>query len=108
MSNEEKADIKLIKAEMERMNGHIKIFKGYGPTLDNIEIALVGSSLNGNDGLVSKIDKISKKIEDYETMRIQFNVAKVIFSIIAVAFIGNFISEKFYKKESKQQTENLK
>lgn len=108
MSSEEKADIKIIKAEIERINGHIKIFKGYGTQLDNIEVSLVGNSLNGNDGMVSKIDKISKKIDEYETMRIQFNFAKYIFGALTLAIIGNYVSDKFKDKQPKQQTERLR
>ena len=108
MSREEVVEIKLIKAEIERINAHIKIFKGYGTTLDSIETAIVGNSLNGHDGLVYKIDRINKKIDEYETMKTQFNFSKWIFGIIAVAIIGSYVNEKFSSKNDKQQTETTR
>jgi hypothetical protein len=123
MSKEELADIKTIKtdmklmsdnmlltnAEIERMNNHIRIFKGYGKTLDSIETAILGSSLNGNDGLLSKINKINQKIDEYETMKTQFNVAKWVFGIFASAIIVGYVSELYHsKEEKKQEIENIK
>lgn len=122
MSKEELADIKTIKqdmklmsdnmlltnAEIERMNNHIKIFKGYGKTLDSIETAILGSSLNGNDGLLSKMNKINQKIDEYETMKTQFNVAKWVFGVVTGAVIIGYINEIYHSKEKKQDIENVK
>jgi len=115
MANQnEISDLKIIKGEIESIKGHIQIFKGYGKTLDNIESALVGNSLNGHDGLVYKVDRIAKKVDEFEDFKTktdnQLNLAKWIFGIFFIAVIGAFVKEKMdlllnYADEAKKEKE---
>lgn len=110
MANQnEISDLKIIKGEIENIKGHVQIFKGYGKTLDNIESALIGSTLNGHDGLVYKVDRIAKKVDEFEEFKIktdhQLNIAKWIFGIFFVAVIGTFVKEKMESKKEKEKQE---
>ena len=110
MANQsELSDIKIIKGEIESIKGHVQIFKGYGKTLDNIESALIGSTLNGHDGLVYKVDRIAKKVDEFEEFKIktdhQLNIAKWVFGIFFVAVIGAFVKDKIEPKKERSNQE---
>jgi hypothetical protein len=100
------SDIKIIKGEIESIKGHIVIFKGYGKTLDSIESALIGSSLNGHDGLVYKVDRIAKKVDEFEEFKIKTNneltLAKWIFGIFFIAVVGSYVRNNIEDKKEKQ------
>lgn len=107
MSKDEISDIKIIKAEIERINGHVKIFKEYGKTLDSIETALIGNSLNGHDGLVYKIDKLSKKVDEIDKIKTEFNIAKWVFGIIFVAVIGSLVRSQIETVDKEKNDNNI-
>jgi len=110
MANQnEISDLKIIKGEIESIKGHVAIFKTYGKTLDNIESALVGSTLNGHDGLVYKVDRIAKKVDEFEEFKIKTNneltLAKWIFGIFFVAVVGSYVRDTIGEKKEKEKKE---
>lgn len=117
MSIEEKADIKEIKGEIQKIKSHMDIFKGYGKTLDSIENALIGNALNGFSGVVHKVDKMEatlskfdERLESVEQFRIKADnerlFVKWVAGIIFVAIVGATVNNYFAYKVTKDKIEN--
>ena len=108
MSQNEIADIKIIKAEVEAIKQHIQIFKGYGKTLDNIETSLIGNSLNGNDGVIHKLTKVCNRLDEMEKFKEKTSneivLAKWIFGIVFIAVIGSLVRSQIEDKAKDKAT----
>lgn len=117
MSSQEIADIKEIKAELGRIKSHMDIFKGYGKTLDSIENALIGNTLNGFNGIVHKVDEVNNsmtrydiRLDDFEKFRIkaenEMTFAKWVVGIIFVTVIGATVNNYFTYQKTKDKVES--
>jgi hypothetical protein len=80
---------------LDRIEQHLRLLKESDSDktalLINIQNALTGSTLNGNKGIVQKIDEIDERVEDLEQFKgeisVYVNQFKVAFAIIFGALI---------------------
>ena len=98
-TTQEQKDIIEIKGEIGRIRHHQDLQKQVNETntklLTDIKNALVGSDLNGNKGLVNKVDAIEKKIdlqeETLSSHRLYFKQIGVIISTVIAIVVGLII-----------------
>ena len=98
-TTQEQKDIIEIKGEIGRIRHHQDLQKQVNETntklLTDIKNALVGSELNGNKGLVNKVEAIEKKIdlqeETLSSHRLYFKQIGVIISAVIAIVVGLII-----------------
>jgi hypothetical protein len=60
--------------KIDRLENHFQVYKtdmvDVKTSVNNIEIALIGSSLNGNKGMVHLLDDIKTRVKDLEEKQI--------------------------------------
>lgn len=98
-TTQEQKDIIEIKGEIGRIRHHQDLQKQVNETntklLTDIKNALVGSELNGNKGLVNKVEAIEKKIDlQEETLsnhRLYFKQMGLLISAVIAIVVGLII-----------------
>lgn len=98
-TTQEQKDIIEIKGEIGRIRHHQDLQKQVNETntklLTDIKNALVGSDLNGNKGLVNKVEAIEKKIdlqeETLSSHRLYFKQMGVVISAVIAIVVGLII-----------------
>lgn len=98
-TTQEQKDIIEIKGEIGRIRHHQDLQKQVNETntklLTDIKNALVGSELNGNKGLVNKVEAIEKKQDLHEetlsSHRLYFKQIGVIISAVIAIVVGLII-----------------
>lgn len=116
-ATQEEKDIIEIKSEIGRIRHHLDLQKQFNENIDSslirIENALIGSPMNGNKGIVTKIDEIENRVDDLDDFKNEatvyvkqskFVIGAVVVALIALLFKAYSPSEK-HKSESNQQTE---
>jgi O-phosphoseryl-tRNA(Cys) synthetase len=65
---------KIENEKIDRLENHFKVYKedmiDVRNSVNNIENALIGSSLNGNKGMVHLLDDIKNRVQDLEEKQI--------------------------------------
>jgi len=65
---------KIENEKIDRLENHFKVYKtdmiDVRNSVNNIENALIGSSLNGNKGMVHLLDDIKERVKDLEEKQI--------------------------------------
>jgi hypothetical protein len=65
---------KIESEKIDRLENHFKVYKSdmndVINSVNNIEIALIGSTLNGNKGMVHLLDDIKTRVKDLEDKQI--------------------------------------
>lgn len=98
-TTQEQKDIIEIKGEIGRIRHHQDLQKQVNETntklLTDIKNALVGSELNGNKGLVNKVETIEKKLDlQEETLsnhRLYFKQMGLLISAVIAIVVGLII-----------------
>lgn len=98
-TTQEQKDIIEIKGEIGRIRHHQDLQKQVNETntklLTDIKNALVGSELNGNKGLVNKVEAIEKKLdlqeETLSSHRLYFKQMGVVISAVIAIVVGLII-----------------
>ena len=98
-TTQEQKDVIEIKGEIGRIRHHQDLQKQVNETntklLTDIKNALVGSELNGNKGLVNKVEAIEKKQdlqeETLSSHRLYFKQIGVIISAVIAIVVGLII-----------------
>ena len=98
-TTQEQKDIIEIKGEIGRIRHHQDLQKQVNDTntrlLTDIKNALTGSDMNGNKGLVNKIDSIEKKQEVHDELlsdhRLYFKQIGVAISAVIALVVGLII-----------------
>jgi len=71
VKNKEKS---IMEEKIDRLENHFKVYKSdmidVISSVRNIESALIGSSLNGNKGMVSLLDSLDKRVKALEDKQI--------------------------------------
>lgn len=99
VTTQEQKDIIEIKGEIGRIRHHQDLQKQVNETntklLTDIKNALVGSELNGNKGLVNKVETIEKKLDlQEETLsnhRLYFKQMGLLISAVIAIVVGLII-----------------
>jgi len=100
----------VIREKLIRIENHLKDYKDDREDIKLVRIALVGNELNGNEGLLSKIDGLSKDIKTLESfkediseqtllMKKELAIGKWVLGIIFTVFIGAIVKDALEEKK---------
>jgi O-phosphoseryl-tRNA(Cys) synthetase len=89
-------DISEIKLNVERLEHHFRIYKQdmteVKDFMQEVKIALAGSNINGNKGLIQLLDKLNSKVETIEDENIllkeHMRAGKFIAGVLITALIS--------------------
>jgi hypothetical protein len=89
-------DITEIKINVERLEHHFRIYKQditeVKDFMQEVKIALTGSNINGNKGLIQLLDKLNEKVEAIEDENIllkeHMRAGKKIAGVLITALIS--------------------
>jgi len=100
----------VIREKLIRIENHLKDYKDDREDIKLVRIALVGNELNGNEGLLSKIDGLSKNIKALESfkddiseqtllMKKELAIGKWVLGIIFTVFIGAIVKDTLEERK---------
>lgn len=111
-ATQEQRDIIEIKNELGRIRHHLDLQKPFNESVDSslirIENALIGSKMNGNKGIVTKIDEIEERVDDLDDFKKEATVyvrqSKFVIGAVVVALIA-LLFKAYSPSEKKAETE---
>ncbi len=106
----------VIREKLIRIENHLKDYKDDREDIKLVRIALVGNELNGNEGLLSKIDGLSKNIKALESfkeemsdqtllIKKELSIGKWVLGVVFALYIGAVIKGEFEDKKVKNKSE---
>jgi hypothetical protein len=95
-ATQEQKDIIEIKNEIGRIRHHLELQKKSNENVDSslirIENALIGSHMNGNKGIVTKIDEIEERVDELDDFKkeavVYVKQSKFVIGAIVVALVA--------------------
>lgn len=116
---QEQKDIIEIKNEIGRIRHHFDLQKIANENVDSslirIENALIGSKMNGNKGIVTKIDEIEERVDDLDDFKKEatvyvrqskFVIGAIVLALIALLFKAYTPDLKKADKENQEHSQN--
>lgn len=87
---------KIMEEKIDRLEAHFRAFKK-DAVIDrelnrDLRTALIGSSLNGNKGIVNLLDQVNKRLEDLEKEQVLYKDAFENHKWSVRAIVGAFIT----------------
>lgn len=107
-ATKEEKDIIEIKNEIGRIRHHLDLQKkaneNFDGSLIRIENALIGSNMNGNKGIVTKIDEIEERVDDLDDFKkeavVYVKQSKFVIGAIVIALIALLLKAYFPNEKS--------
>ena len=111
---EDVEDSIIVREKLTRLEIHAKEAKEHGKNIDLITIALLGTDMNGKEGLVKKIDNMSQDIKDMnkfrETitnqtalMQRELSFGKWVFGIVFIVIVGGYAKDKYEENKTNKK-----